>query len=329
MLKRFLISIVCYLGIFSNSANAASVLPPGGILTNWQTITSTNGQYYLVHQADGNAVFYRNRGPTARWNSQSPYNPNGYTIMQTDGNLVVYDNANIPLWHSSTGGNPNSYLVAQDDGNMVIYNSSNIPIWSIGSDPLVNDPSSIGDVVGRDLIAIDPFAPLGHMGIFDGGRIAQAAPNVNGNAIYFTGVYTFRTAAPYWGAVSPRLPSFDVNFCPNLYCRRLNTQDYSTFGNFSVKKAIAARAYQANLIGADYTYSGYFTSARPGLQQSIISTPPRRGIYRCDTFVVDMLNVSVEGEPQRAPSSWQNRMSDLYNMPKSPSLVFNKILGFN
>lgn len=111
---------------------SASILAPNTALLPGQSISSDNGRYVLVMQADGNLVYYRTSDWTPRWNSQTQ-SPGALAPMQGDGNLVVYDTNGVPLWHSQTYGNPGAYLAAQDDGNLVIYGGGRA-LWNIGTD---------------------------------------------------------------------------------------------------------------------------------------------------------------------------------------------------
>ncbi len=111
-------------------AAQGDLMQPGEVLNPDQSISSANGQYYLVYQADGNLVLYRIRDGSPLWASNTAGRSGQVCIMQTDGNLVIYDGNAHPLWASNTAGNPGSRLVIQDDGNVVIYRPNNNPIWA-------------------------------------------------------------------------------------------------------------------------------------------------------------------------------------------------------
>ena len=91
-----------------------------------QSLTSTNGQFILTYQYDGNLVL---RGPSGPIAATFTYGVPGVTVMQTDGNLVVYSGAGVPVWASGTSGNPGAYLEVQNDGRIVIYGASG-PVWA-------------------------------------------------------------------------------------------------------------------------------------------------------------------------------------------------------
>lgn len=113
-------------------ASAASTLTANQWLNVNDSLTSTNGDFRLVMQGDGNLVLYRLSDSTALWSTQTQGNAGAEAVMQGDGNLVVYKNG-VALWESNTDGYPMSFLNMQNDGNLVIYSSSNNPLWESGT----------------------------------------------------------------------------------------------------------------------------------------------------------------------------------------------------
>ena len=133
---------------------SAGILAPNTALLPGQSISSDNGRYVLVMQADGNLVYYRTSDWTPRWNSQTQ-SPGALAPMQGDGNLVVYGTNGVPLWNSQTSGNPGAYLAAQDDGNLVIYGGGRA-LWNIGTD-VTTDGSSQQPKPGWALVNTNEF----------------------------------------------------------------------------------------------------------------------------------------------------------------------------
>ncbi len=144
-LKKILFCLI----LFTAAQVFAEILPPNGVLSKGQSISSDDGKYKLIMQTDGNVVLYRSDG-TVRF---ATYKYGGWLSMQSDGNLVEYSSNNQALWYTKTNGNPGAYLNVQNDGNLVVYSSNNVAKWNIGRDPNLqsNDPIRVGDVVGRDL----------------------------------------------------------------------------------------------------------------------------------------------------------------------------------
>jgi len=117
-----------------------------------QSITSLNGRYYFIYQADGNLVLYKrypNGSQKALWASNTNGKGGNRCIMQGDGNLVIYNPANKPLWSSNTFKDANSTLVMQDDGNAVIYNPAGKAIWASNTvqKTVPSGPTATGDTM--------------------------------------------------------------------------------------------------------------------------------------------------------------------------------------
>lgn len=142
-------SLVVYYGLFDpaigGTINLARCPDPGPSTTATPTtdsgsrvtqilpgasLSSTNGQYSVVYQGDGNFVLYDVLAGTALWTTNTGGTAPGQAVVQGDGNFVIYDAVGNALWAAGTSGNPGAYLVLQDDGNFVIFNASAEPIWS-------------------------------------------------------------------------------------------------------------------------------------------------------------------------------------------------------
>jgi hypothetical protein len=298
---------------------AAGILSPNTALSPGQSISSDNGRYVLVMQGDGNLVYYRTSDWIPRWNSQTQ-SPGAFAPMQGDGNLVVYATTGAAIWNSQTSGNPGAFLAAQDDGNLVIYGSGRA-LWNIGADAAAGDPQLAGDVVGRDL-AISGLGSLGHTGMFDGSAVVEVL-NQGGNAIQYETLASFKSRSAYWGTASPNNPDHLLNKCFKTAC--LQATD---FEDVHARLALVKRAFQAYLIGADYTYGWYYTSAKP----MIPTYPAQRGLYRCDTFIVNVYEKTAddEGYPSiyPVPQIWLDRNRDLKQGDMLPVNLFNKMKGW-
>jgi hypothetical protein len=107
---------------------ASDELGPGESLHPGESRTSSNGEYSLHYQSDGNLVLYRNNGGGPVWNTATFGSP-GEVAMQGDGNLVVYNAAGQAQWWSGTAGYSGAWLAVQSDGNLVIYDVYGYPIW--------------------------------------------------------------------------------------------------------------------------------------------------------------------------------------------------------
>ena len=266
-------------------------------------------------QYDGNFVMYRSDGAvrfaTGRYGN--------FMAMQGDGNFVEYISPSTAVWATGTQGRLGSYLAVQNDGNLVIYQPDGTPVWAIGVDPgFDNGPSATGDVVARDL-AYKGLGFVGHVGIWTGSNVAEV---VSGqvNAVRYVSWQAFKSASSSWPTAHPNIPGHLIYYCTTPSCAYYNGSNYTA--GITARMAIAARANQIFLIGADYTLGGIPTIAEPAYP----GEPAIRGAYRCDTFVVDVFQFTQGWNMYHPiPGAWQTRMTNLNNMPKTPSSVWNAL----
>ena len=85
-----------------------------------QKLRSNNGAFYVVMQADGNLVVYREGGGPI-WASNTQFKGKR-AIFQPDGNLVVYNSQNdsAPTWASNTNG-PRAHSLIMLDRFALFY----------------------------------------------------------------------------------------------------------------------------------------------------------------------------------------------------------------
>lgn len=153
------------------------------------------------------------------------------------------------------------------------------------------DPADAADVVGRNL-DIWGLGSVGHVGIWSGSHVIEAL-NVAGNAIKTNSLTDFKSRTRYWGAASvaglDKLPQ--QRWCSDAAC--------SYLVNLSMKHAIVHNARLIGLVGADYTVTDGYVSARPACRPPMCASyrPPIRGLYRCDKFVIDAYVPLSSGNP--------------------------------
>lgn len=122
-----------------SGGSSSGTLTPWQRLYGGQTLTSSNGAYYVTHQgSDGNFVLYTANGVPI-WDSHE-FSPNGggYTEMDgVSGNLVSYRSwsgdpwSPFPYWAANPQVSANSYLRLNDDGSLKIYNSGGTMICQL------------------------------------------------------------------------------------------------------------------------------------------------------------------------------------------------------
>jgi hypothetical protein len=96
-----------------------------------EELRSTNGQYTLVMQGDGNLVLYDNQGK-GLWSSDTVGSGAIECVLQDDGNLVLKNRNGRDVWATSTEGYKNAKLMIQNDGNLVIHNERGLAVWAKG-----------------------------------------------------------------------------------------------------------------------------------------------------------------------------------------------------
>jgi hypothetical protein len=107
-------------------------LPPGTTMqmqNEWAI--STDQEYVLIAQSDGNLVLYEVIGqpPTPNgsfvgkflWATFTNDQDAAYFVVETDGNLEVYNQSGDSIWASNTVGDIPVYLAIQTDGNLALY----------------------------------------------------------------------------------------------------------------------------------------------------------------------------------------------------------------
>jgi serine/threonine protein kinase len=92
----------------------------GEFLSVNEFLTSTNKQYSLVLQEDGNLVLYDCHSSKSIWASNTNGRKPLSAVMQDDGNFVVYFDGSNP-WASNTANIPISCLTLENNGTLALY----------------------------------------------------------------------------------------------------------------------------------------------------------------------------------------------------------------
>ncbi len=98
-------------------AHVARILLPPARLTAGSSYSI--GQYFLILQADGNLVLFRDGAQI--WNSATAGNGVTFAAMQPTGNFALVNDAGAPVWSTGTAGNSGAYFAFQPDGNLAVY----------------------------------------------------------------------------------------------------------------------------------------------------------------------------------------------------------------
>jgi methionine-rich copper-binding protein CopC len=169
-----------------------------GTLTPGKSISSSNGQYTLTLQTDGNLVESTAAG-TALWATETGGKTVTGAAMQADGNLVLYNGTTV-VWASNTSGNPGAFLNVQNDGDVVIY-SGTTPVWTSNSaQPVTLLPGqSISSSNGQFVLTLQTDGNLVEYNAAGtalwatgtGGRtVTEAVMQADGNLVLYDGTQT-------------------------------------------------------------------------------------------------------------------------------------------
>jgi len=170
---------------------------------------------------------------------------------------------------------------------------------------------------------------LGHLGIWTGANVAQVMPGRT-NAVEIVSLSNFKSqVAPekYWGTARPNIPNYTITQCFAARCTNFAAQPWGQAESVTTRTAIFKWIYQAHAIGASYSYQPGYEYADPGDYYR----PAKRGLYRCDSFVVSILYSTIDRANVYPPANntWWNRMNQLFAAPRTPATLFPLINGFN
>lgn len=180
-------------------------------------------------------------------------------------------------------------------------------------------PSSVGDIVGRDLAySWAEINYFGHIGIWDGSQVIEAVGTSSmSDTIKLTPWESFSGGQGNWPTLTPVTKDFPQTYCSDTMCAN-NTSTafypwiYPQKTKTGPEREIAARrAYISYLIGASYTRLGTYTPTRQGTgrfatelcnplslnscRPPLYETKPQRGEYRCESFVFHSWAASAIG----------------------------------
>ncbi len=97
-----------------------------------QSIKTSNGQYKLILQTDGNLVEYNSIGQPL-WDSNTHGLPVAFVVFQPNGNLVMYSTSLQPLWASNTYNSGAHNFVLHGNGNITLDNNNFQQLYTTNS----------------------------------------------------------------------------------------------------------------------------------------------------------------------------------------------------
>jgi hypothetical protein len=137
--------LVASIGI-ATSALAADTLIVNQYMKPNQHLTSANGKYRLMFQADGNLVLQRQSDNAQLWTSDTAQQNGKRLVLGSDGNLRLESQGKTPAWTSGTRGSRVNRLTVHDDGNVAMYDTANKEVWSTGTSQDVSTRASTATV---------------------------------------------------------------------------------------------------------------------------------------------------------------------------------------
>ncbi|MGP3985805.1 DUF6461 domain-containing protein [Streptomyces sp. 3N207] len=120
----------------------------GGRLRH-QSLTSPSGAYTLVHQEDGNLVFYDNRTQQAIWASDTWWAGDGWAELAEDGELVIRNLYGAPVWQSGTAGRGVERLVVGDFGGAALLDAAGSEVWGFRASRDATGTEGTADTTAR------------------------------------------------------------------------------------------------------------------------------------------------------------------------------------
>lgn len=249
----------------------------------------------------------------------------GFTMdLQNDSQLL--DDA----WHTVTLRSINI------DGTQSMLGNSPVSVFFKSDPALIMPPNNAGGVVGRDL-AVFMLAPAGHIGLWDGGKVIEMLQD-GGGGVRINTFENFKSRSKPWQSINVKIsPTHAIKTCYETSCD-LGGGATSDTVSIQARFAIVRRAMQIYFIGADYTLGApsKIAESRFTDRTSTWNIPAKRGLYRCDTFVLDAFAItltrpyaSVTYYPDRIiigePLGWSNKIYSIYIGAILPSIVYEKL----
>lgn len=111
--------------------------------------------------------------------------------------------------------------------------------------------------------------------------------------------------------------------CFRTFCDPRNDRHWE---RVETRVLAAKRARQVQAIGADYTL---FPENTRSAAARTPGYPGHRGMYRCDTYVVDLLSYTTfYSDPNREQRRWRDFVRTLDDAPVLPRMVYERAASY-
>jgi hypothetical protein len=329
-MKRFLAFFLSVLSF--GCAHALGIIDFASVTqySGWGCDTSLPGQQVAIHAWRDDGKFI---GATIASNPReqgvgtacaSPHSAQGFVLTVTPDPSLM-DNK----WH-----NVNFYTVGANN-TVAPLNNSPARVFFEGTPENVDPPSAIGDVVGRDL-NIQGAGFVGHIGIWDGNSVIEMLKAGGSNEVFKNSWETFKNITKTWNTAHPQYSDIhSIKSCWSTSCD--GSPNHPSYVNLIARQAVVNRAFQVYLIGAGYTYTADPVIAVPAMTEAGTSwqRPAVRGLYRCDTFVVDAFYATTTinnnvyhpiRTTSNSPSGWSSKVGNFMSgQIPTPEVIMAKI----
>ena len=115
--------------LVSNGEGCNAVLEKGEELKTGEKLCSTNGDYRLDMQEDGNLVVYH-KTFGATWASFTQFSGSVRAKLEDDGNFKLWDLQNNLKFETKTSGKGGAKIILLNDGRLQVLNEENETIWN-------------------------------------------------------------------------------------------------------------------------------------------------------------------------------------------------------
>ena len=127
---------------FADPISKDNTLLVGQRLNANNYLESTNKNYRLYMQGDGNLVLRERPSMQAIWSSRTHRTGADYIIFQGDGNLVLKDNRGSVYWATDTHKKNADRFQILSSGSIVVMRGNEV-LWSAGNPPVIDNTPPI------------------------------------------------------------------------------------------------------------------------------------------------------------------------------------------
>ena len=218
----------------------------------------------------------------------------------------------INLTEDLKDGQEHRVLVYSIGRNGFVEQLNNSPVKiKFPGDGIKERPYYVGDIVARNL-DWPVIEGAGHIGIWDGTSVIEVLNEPQ--AVQKNNYENFFKRSKVWPISRTKWPDHNVVSCFSSACTEDFDRPRANKKSYPALYAMIARANQIYAIGAIYVVTPYVTPAEPTVNippsrdwNKYVTWPPKKGRYRCDTFITDIMGATVRSPGSHAHSHIQGQ----------------------